>query len=383
VDGATNGTRKLDAYSPTFGGNLTVSGGTVGTAASTNLTLNGGSSGASLVLGQGSSGTATITGKGTTGTTTIAVESTSTTRSIAQLLDVNQATNASLSQGSYMLLGKAASANNSFALMFNYVGAGSSGNALSFQPYGATSVLSIMASGNLLVGTTTDSGNGKLQLATHTTSAGGIGFGTDIALYRAASNTLKMELGVGGGVLWFDNGGSGTGGARILGSSGALTVTSNGANSLYLQTGGTTALTLDSSQRMFVGSAGFGGATSSTLFSGTVTTAFKGSAGGSAIYITDATGSTPGATSPSLYLASSTDGMSMRNASGVLQVIDESAPGAGDGAVRFSVTNAGNATVSGSLAIGNTVQTAAAVASTHKVTISIGGSTYYLLATNV
>ena len=43
----------------------------------------------------------------------------------------------------------------------------------------------------------------------------------------------------------------------------------------------------------------------------------------------------------------------------------------------------GNATFAGSIAINNTVQTAASVASTHKVTISIGGSTYYLLATNV
>jgi hypothetical protein len=47
------------------GGNVTVNGGTVGTAASTNLTLAGGSSGASLVLGQGANGAATLTSKGT------------------------------------------------------------------------------------------------------------------------------------------------------------------------------------------------------------------------------------------------------------------------------------------------------------------------------
>jgi hypothetical protein len=39
--------------------------------------------------------------------------------------------------------------------------------------------------------------------------------------------------------------------------------------------------------------------------------------------------------------------------------------------------------VNGELRIGNTVATAVAVASTHKVTIVIGGVTYYLLATNV
>jgi UDP-N-acetylmuramyl pentapeptide phosphotransferase/UDP-N-acetylglucosamine-1-phosphate transferase len=37
----------------------------------------------------------------------------------------------------------------------------------------------------------------------------------------------------------------------------------------------------------------------------------------------------------------------------------------------------------GALAIGNTVAAAVAIASTHKVTIVIGGVTYYLLATNV
>lgn len=46
---------------------------------------------------------------------------------------------------------------------------------------------------NLLLGTTTDSSNGKLQLATHTTAAGGIGFGTDVTLYRSAADTLKTD----------------------------------------------------------------------------------------------------------------------------------------------------------------------------------------------
>ena len=67
IDGTTNGTRKLSAYSPSFGGNatvggtLTVNGATItGTTVtgptSTNLTLKGGSSGAIVVVGQGASG---------------------------------------------------------------------------------------------------------------------------------------------------------------------------------------------------------------------------------------------------------------------------------------------------------------------------------------
>jgi hypothetical protein len=43
----------------------------------------------------------------------------------------------------------------------------------------------------------------------------------------------------------------------------------------------------------------------------------------------------------------------------------------------------GNAKINGSILINNTVTAAVAVASTHKVTILIGGVTYYLLATNI
>jgi hypothetical protein len=47
------------------------------------------------------------------------------------------------------------------------------------------------------------------------------------------------------------------------------------------------------------------------------------------------------------------------------------------GSSKFKVNNVG------AISIGNTVATAVAVASTHKVTIVIGGTTYYLLASNV
>lgn len=51
--------------------------------------------------------------------------------------------------------------------------------------------------------------------------------------------------------------------------------------------------------------------------------------------------------------------------------------------IRMSINNVGTATFSGAIAINNTVAAAAAVASTHKVTMVIGGTTYYLLASNV
>jgi hypothetical protein len=49
----------------------------------------------------------------------------------------------------------------------------------------------------------------------------------------------------------------------------------------------------------------------------------------------------------------------------------------------ISFTSAGGINAAGAVAIGNTVGAAVAVASTHKVTVVIGGVTYYLLATNV
>jgi hypothetical protein len=50
----------------------------------------------------------------------------------------------------------------------------------------------LTSTGNYLLGTAgVDSGNGKLQVGTNTTTAaGGIGFGTDISLYRSGANTL-------------------------------------------------------------------------------------------------------------------------------------------------------------------------------------------------
>lgn len=52
----------------------------------------------------------------------------------------------------------------------------------------------IAPTGNLLLKSDgIDSSNGKLQLATHTTSAGGIGFGTDLSLYRANTGFLILN----------------------------------------------------------------------------------------------------------------------------------------------------------------------------------------------
>lgn len=51
----------------------------------------------------------------------------------------------------------------------------------------------VCENGNFYVGTFTNSNNGRIQIASHTTSAGGIGFGTDTVLYRSAAHTLKTD----------------------------------------------------------------------------------------------------------------------------------------------------------------------------------------------
>ncbi len=64
-----------------------------------------------------------------------------------------------------------------------------------------------------------------------------------------------------------------------------------------------------------------------------------------------------------------------------LEITD--APSAAGATNRALWVRAGLAQFSGTVAFNNTVSAAAAVASTHKMAVSIGGSTYYLLATDV
>lgn len=99
----------------------------------------------------------------------------------------------------------------------------------------------------LLLGTGTDSTNGALQLASHTTSSGGIGFGTDTTLFRNSSGSLYLTS-AGTTVLRVSNT-SATVNTELTstGSIGALGTTSN--HSFVLFSTNVTALTFDSSQR--------------------------------------------------------------------------------------------------------------------------------------
>lgn len=100
--------------------------------------------------------------------------------------------------------------------------------------------------GKVLLGTTTDSSNGRLQLASHTTSAGGIGLGTDTALFRNTAGRLSLahttrpqfDLEMGGtiGASWFHT------------SGGVFMDAGTGYGLSFRTNGTTTALTLDASQ---------------------------------------------------------------------------------------------------------------------------------------
>jgi hypothetical protein len=116
-----------------------------------------------------------------------------------------------------------------------------------------TESMRLKSTGNLLLGTTTDSGNGKLQLATHTTSAGGIGFGTDWSLYRLDQYSIALNGTAGSSVLRFYESGTLKG---LIGTTAGTTYLDSLSGSIILRTnGGTTALTLDSSQRCILAGA--------------------------------------------------------------------------------------------------------------------------------
>ena len=199
IDGSANGTRKLSVYSPTFGGNLTVSG-------SGGATINYSTALSLLTMGDAAVG------------------------SYSRLVMRTGPSKTAWAIGAQDIVDN--------ALTFT---ASTAAGGTTFT----TPLMTLTGGGNLLIGTTTDSGNGKLQLATHTTSAGGIGFGTDTSLFRSAAGNLQISASVTSAALAINNVGSGVT-ALAYDATGAL-VYSTG--SLRFQSNGTTALTLDSSQR--------------------------------------------------------------------------------------------------------------------------------------
>jgi hypothetical protein len=267
VDGSANGTRKLNAYSPTFGGNLTVSGtallGTSDANSGAYFDYNTGIGGASALWMKQttkSAATATLVGGGTY-TVLNAASGGSVLIRIANAdgITLDSSRNTTIA-GNLTVSGTQMQMGGVNPFIQGTTGAG----YIQFQNAGDVVVASntgklvliangstratVATTGNFLLATTTDSANGKLQLATHTTSAGGIGFGTDTALYRTAAGRLLLQQ-IGGTSPLFGLSENGTTTAEFQSASGDVYLTANTAGkSLILRTVGTTALTLDSSQ---------------------------------------------------------------------------------------------------------------------------------------
>ena len=111
--------------------------------------------------------------------------------------------------------------------------------------------------GKILLGTTTTTTNGgRFQLAPHTTTDGGIGFGTDLVLHRASANKIRLAPPDGGSAtvayeLYNASGNSfrmeyGYPYAPVLHADDALTVTSVGG-SITFKSNNSTTLTLNTS----------------------------------------------------------------------------------------------------------------------------------------
>jgi hypothetical protein len=131
-----------------------------------------------------------------------------------------------------------------------YLGAGNAGvvwfgNTTSNYIYYNASDFEFASTGSFIFGTAVNSNNGKIQIATHTTSAGGIGFGTATSLFTQSAGhpsfdhatDISLELSLAGTkkAYW-----------EALGTNVFFGAVSGG--SVVVQSGGTTALTLDSSQ---------------------------------------------------------------------------------------------------------------------------------------
>ena len=308
IDGSANGTRKLSVFSPTFGGAVTVSNSITSTGSNAALFFNSrtgansnyawysadgstarlydntnaktllevtANTGATTVLGNltvAGTGTSSVAGLLTVQTSTARANITTDANLVTQngigIVDTGSTYGAGYQY--LRLMNSAAGLAGSIAHTAS-TGIGIfSASDLSFGGNNAIQ-MTLNTSGNLLLGTTTDSSNGKLQLATHTASTGGIGFGTDNWLYRYNSTQLVIGNGTGGSGsaiasnmnLRIEN--AGNGGIQInvpdastagvyfgRAADGYYTAIERSGTNLQLRNNGTTALTLDSSQRIIV-----------------------------------------------------------------------------------------------------------------------------------
>ena len=374
IDGSVNGTRKMSASAPSFNGNIT-SGGAVAVASGTNTapsitftadTNTGLYLDATNVLGVATNGSGTVLFSSSAGigkikahsTRVLALEAGTGNASITLTpsgtggvgigtsspnapLEVNgtirNSTSAQqISTHNIDVLSSSTAANlfNSIANATITIGGGiTSGNVKIGTSTGGLTVLGSSSSGYVGIGTTTP--NNQLVIS----NAGAAGF--EFTPSNGTFFTYNRQ----------------TGAYSPIGMYGSTVVIAIGGSGLN-------AISIDAS--------------SNTTFAGTVTTAGR----------LNVAGGPDGAVAAgnAQFAAQGTNGAVISGQGSVYDsaILNKNASvaiGIPTGTIN-TVFN-GAATFAGTVAIGNTVAAGVAVASTHKVTMVIGGVTYYLLASNV
>ena len=198
VDGATNGTRKLNAYSPTFGGNLTVSGITTGTQSANNGTLRFNSVNTSA-------GTAAVSGYLITGDTNVTA----------------------LQQYSTGYVSSGINIQNSAVLYTNSAGlnlcADNASGAIGFYTGGQNLRLSISSTGNATLA-------GNLTVSGTASSFGGFSnAGGAVYVRKDSGEVFRADAAGAGYRIVADQNGVDLGGARTT-VGGNLTVNGTGTN---------------------------------------------------------------------------------------------------------------------------------------------------------
>jgi hypothetical protein len=312
------------------GGNVTVNGGTVGTAASTNLTLAGGSSGASLVLGNGSIAGAIIATPGV-GFFAFNKSEDSPVPSLARFLNPGATTAGRYNE---IIFGKDLNAGGAGTIGYKSDTGTPANGRLFLVNYGTnqdTFGLQITRGGNTLIGGTTDiTGSGGLKV-----------FGT-----TASTSTTTGALQVAGGV--------GVAGSLFVGGSATLSVAGNPILTLE-----STATADAASYVRYVRSS-----------TGTARTWWTGVG----IFSNDRWGiydQTRGAMT-----------LDIDSAGDVRVVATTASTSTTTGALKVAggVGVAGAAFFGGAIAIGNTVNTVTATLPNRTITMVIGGTTYYIHA---
>jgi hypothetical protein len=289
LDGSANGTRKLNAYSPTFGGNLTVSGDVLLPTNSayrlngkiallyngSNFYIEPNNDLGNIVIGATAQTTygftvgGNLTVSGTIGTLKTVTAGTDLGVAGPTILvhdNINDKPYIGFYRGGTLRSVFRLNTDNDFRLLSSDLTTPSNltiGN-LTVSGTGTSSV-----GGKWLVGTGGVDSGALLQVGTNTTtSAGGMIFGTDVRLFRSGTGVIRISStanysteitnsgGTGAASILFSN----TGGSFLIGSdssagtalaggtayAGVITTTTNVP--LIFRTNSTTALTLDSSQ---------------------------------------------------------------------------------------------------------------------------------------